>query len=104
MTPKERLVCSVPPIDWLQSDRPVPYPEALATMEARAAAIRAGTAAEAIWFLEHPPLYTAGVSARETDLLGKLWARRTGNVYLTVRRVHHGLGPQDQMLGALAGQ
>lgn len=42
--------------------------------------------------------------ARETDLLGKLWARRTGNVYLTVRKVHHGLGPQDQMLGALAGR
>ena len=59
---------SVPPIDWLQSDRPVPYPEALATMEARAAAIRAGTAAEAIWFLEHPPLYTAGTSARIEDL------------------------------------
>lgn len=55
-------------VDWLTSNAPVPYPEALATMEARAADIRAGTADEAIWLLEHPPLYTSGTSARAEDL------------------------------------
>ena len=54
--------------EWITSDRLVPYPEALAFMEARAAAIAAGTASEAIWLLEHPPLYTAGTSARAADL------------------------------------
>lgn len=47
----------------------VPYPEAMAAMEARVAAIRAGTAPEGLWFLEHPPLYTAGTSAQAGDLL-----------------------------------
>ncbi|TAJ41034.1 MAG: lipoyl(octanoyl) transferase LipB [Reyranella sp.] len=55
--------------DWLISDRTVPYEEALATMEARVADIRAGRAPELVWLLEHPPLYTAGTSSRETDLL-----------------------------------
>jgi len=54
--------------EWITSDVPVPYPEALAFMEARVAAIAAGTAPEAIWLLEHPPLYTAGTSARREDL------------------------------------
>ncbi len=56
-------------LEWRVSDRPVPYPEALAEMEARVAAIRAGTAPELVWLLEHPPLYTAGTSARAEDLL-----------------------------------
>jgi lipoyl(octanoyl) transferase len=56
-------------VEWRISDRPVPYPEALATMEARVAAIRAGEAPELCWLLEHPPLYTAGTSARDADLL-----------------------------------
>ena len=46
------------------------YDEALATMQARVAAIRAGTAPELVWLLEHPPLYTAGTSARPADLIG----------------------------------
>ena len=50
-------------------DQPVPYRTALEAMTARNEAIAAGMAAELIWLLEHPPLYTAGVSARETDLL-----------------------------------
>jgi len=58
-----------PDLEWRQSDHPVPYPEALAGMEARVAAIRAGTAPELVWLLEHPPLYTAGTSARPEDLL-----------------------------------
>jgi lipoyl(octanoyl) transferase len=46
----------------------VPYPDAIAAMQARIAAIRAGTAAERVWLLEHPPLYTAGTSAKPADL------------------------------------
>ena len=55
-------------IEWRQTPGLVPYPEALAEMEARAAAIRAGDAAELIWLLEHPPLYTAGTSADPAEL------------------------------------
>jgi lipoyl(octanoyl) transferase len=55
-------------IEWRESPGLVPYPEALAEMEARAAAIRAGEANELIWLLEHPPLYTAGTSADPAEL------------------------------------
>ena len=54
---------------WAVSAEPVPYPEAVAAMEARVAAIADGTAGELVWLLEHPPLYTAGVSAKGADLL-----------------------------------
>ena len=47
----------------------MPYPEAVAAMEARAEAIAAGAAGEQVWLLEHPPIYTAGTSARDEDLL-----------------------------------
>jgi len=56
-------------IDWRISQQPVPYPTAIADMEAKVAAIRAGQAAEQVWLLEHPPLYTAGTSADPKDLL-----------------------------------
>src|SRR5262249_61884206 len=56
-------------IEWRVSDGPVPYGDAVAFMEARAAAIASGEAPETVWFLEHPPLYTAGTSARTADLL-----------------------------------
>jgi lipoyl(octanoyl) transferase len=60
----------VPPeIEWRVSEAPVPYEEALAFMEERAAAIRAGTARECIWLLEHPPLFTAGTSADPSELI-----------------------------------
>jgi len=55
--------------EWRISDAPVPYEEALATMEARVADIRAGRAGELLWLLEHPPLYTAGTSSKDHDLL-----------------------------------
>jgi lipoyl(octanoyl) transferase len=55
-------------VDWIISDGLTEYDHAVETMEARAAAIRAGTATEAIWLVEHPPLYTAGTSARPEDL------------------------------------
>jgi lipoyl(octanoyl) transferase len=57
------------PVEWVVSDRPVAYPDALATMETRVAAIAANEARECVWLLEHPPLYTAGTSARPADLL-----------------------------------
>jgi lipoyl(octanoyl) transferase len=57
------------PVGWAVSRAPVAYPEAVAAMEARAAAIAEGRAGELIWLLEHPPLYTAGVSAKPGDLL-----------------------------------
>jgi lipoyl(octanoyl) transferase len=57
------------PVDWVLSDAPVLYPEAVASMEARAAAIASSEAPELVWLLEHPPLYTSGTSGREGDLL-----------------------------------
>jgi lipoyl(octanoyl) transferase len=54
---------------WAVSHGLVEYPEAVAIMEARAAAIAEGRAGELVWLLEHPPLYTAGVSAKGADLL-----------------------------------
>src|ERR1700727_1122898 len=57
------------PAQWAVSRAPVPYPEAVAFMQARFEAIIDGAAGELIWLLEHPPLYTAGVSAKASDLL-----------------------------------
>jgi lipoyl(octanoyl) transferase len=78
-----RLIADEPAIaglEWRISDEPVDYAEAVAEMERRVAAIRAGTAPELIWLLEHPPLYTAGTSARDRDLLepGLFPVHRTG--------------------------
>ncbi len=58
-----------PAVGWRVSDAPVAYPEALAFMEARAKAITEGEAVELVWLLEHPPLYTAGTSAKPADLV-----------------------------------
>ena len=61
---------NVPPdIEWRVSAEPVPYEEALAFMEQRAAVIREGSERECIWLLEHPPLFTAGTSADPSELL-----------------------------------
>jgi lipoyl(octanoyl) transferase len=57
------------PVDWAVSRGLVGYDEAVTAMEARAAAIAEGSAGELVWLLEHPPLYTAGVSAKPSDLL-----------------------------------
>jgi lipoyl(octanoyl) transferase len=56
-------------VEWRISAGLTPYPEALEWMEARVAAILAGEAPECVWLLEHPPLYTAGTSARRADLI-----------------------------------
>ena len=56
-------------VEWRISGDPVAYEAAISAMDARAAAIRTGGAPELVWLLEHPPLYTAGTSARPADLL-----------------------------------
>jgi lipoyl(octanoyl) transferase len=56
-------------VDWLVSDSPIPYPQAVDFMEARAAEIVAGRATELVWLLEHPSLYTSGTSGKSADLL-----------------------------------
>ena len=56
-------------VEWRISDAPVPYPEAVAAMEARVAAIAAHQAPELVWLLQHPPLYTSGTSGNDSDLL-----------------------------------
>jgi lipoyl(octanoyl) transferase len=67
-------------VEWRVSRRPIDYRAAVAEMEERVAAIRAGTAGELVWLLEHLPLYTAGTSARDEDLLdpGRLPVYRAG--------------------------
>jgi lipoyl(octanoyl) transferase len=115
MTPRAstRPVRPAPPgPEWVVAAAPVPYPEALAAMEARVAAIRAGEAGERIWLLEHPPTYTAGTSARAEDLRdatrfpvfragrGGQWTyhgpgQRTAYVMLDLARPHGGVPARD---------
>jgi lipoyl(octanoyl) transferase len=80
-----------PVVAWAASERLVPYPEAVRAMEERAEAIARGTARELIWLLEHPPLYTAGTSARDEELLNphRLPVFRTGR---GGRFTYHGPG------------
>ena len=68
------------PVQWALSSGYVDYAAAEAAMEARVAAIAAGEAEELVWLLEHPPLYTAGVSAKDDDLLApdRFPVHRTG--------------------------
>jgi lipoyl(octanoyl) transferase len=78
-------------VEWRISGAPVEYPAALAWMEARADAIRLRGADECVWLLEHPPLYTAGTSARPDELIDRgrfpvYLARRGG------RYTYHGPG------------
>jgi lipoyl(octanoyl) transferase len=78
-------------VEWLTSREPVPYEAAVEALEARAAAILDGRAQEAVWLLEHPPLYTAGTSARPEELLdpSRLPVFRTGR---GGRFTYHGPG------------
>src|SRR5215472_12519116 len=78
-------------VEWQISRRLVDYRAAVAEMEERVAAIRAGTASELVWLLEHPALYTAGTSARDEDLLDPqlLPVHRTGR---GGRYTYHGPG------------
>jgi lipoyl(octanoyl) transferase len=98
--------------EWRVAAAPVTYPEALATMQARVAGIRAGTAAELVWLVEHPPLFTAGTSADPADLFNPLnfptydagrggqWTyhgpgQRTGYVMLDLTRPHGRVAARD---------
>ncbi len=62
-------IAGSPPVEWKIAEGPVAYPDAVAAMEARVAAIAAGNAAEQVWLVEHPPLYTGGTSADPSELL-----------------------------------
>jgi len=74
------MATQVGSVEWRVSGTLVPYERAVAEMEARVAAIHDGRAPELVWLLEHPPLYTAGTSAAEADLLepGRLPVFKTG--------------------------
>lgn len=98
-------------LSWTISEGLTPYPDALAAMEARVAAIRAGTAPECVWLVEHPPSYTAGTSAKPEELVetrfpafaagrGGQWTyhgpgQRTAYVMLDLTRAHGTVKPRD---------
>jgi lipoyl(octanoyl) transferase len=63
-----------PAVEWRQSDALVRYEDALQVMDARVADIASGAAPELIWLLEHPPLYTAGTSAKQDELIDARFA------------------------------
>ena len=107
-TPSEQIFT----LEWRISDGLTSYPEALAAMQARAAAIRAGEAGEQVWLVEHPPLYTAGTSAQPEDLAdpnrfptydagrGGQWTyhgpgQRTAYVMLDLTHPHGGVPARD---------
>jgi len=98
--------------EWHVADGLTAYPAAQRTMEARVAAIRAGAAPELVWLVEHPPLYTAGTSAKPEDLAqpgrfptfaagrGGQWTyhgpgQRTAYVMLDLTRPHGGVPARD---------
>lgn len=98
--------------EWRIDDALTEYPDALAAMQARVAAIRAGTAPELVWLVEHPPLYTAGTSAKPAELTdpdrfptfnagrGGQWTyhgpgQRTAYVMLDLNRPHGRIPAQD---------
>ena len=103
---------SIGVVAWRTAPGLLPYPEALDAMRARAAGIRAGAAGELVWLVEHPPLYTAGTSARPCDLFnpadfptfhagrGGQWTyhgpgQRTAYVMLDLGREHGLVRPRD---------
>jgi lipoyl(octanoyl) transferase len=64
-----RFSAELPPVEWRVDPGTVPYEQAVAAMAARAAAIAAGSAPERVWLLQHTPLYTAGTSAKPSELI-----------------------------------
>ena len=99
-------------LDWQTEAGLTPYPDAIAIMQARVGAIHAGTAAEQVWLVEHPPLYTAGTSADPADLTapdrfptyaagrGGQWTyhgpgQRTGYVMLNLSHAHGRVPARD---------
>ena len=98
--------------EWRVAEGLTPYPDAIAAMQARVAAIHAGRAGDCVWLVEHPPLYTAGTSAQAGDLVdpgrfptfdagrGGQWTyhgpgQRTGYVMLDLTRTHGQVKPRD---------
>jgi lipoyl(octanoyl) transferase len=98
--------------EWRIAEGLTAYPDALAAMRERVAAIRAGAAGELVWLVEHPPLYTAGTSARPEELTaparfpifaagrGGQWTyhgpgQRTAYVMLDLERAHGQVRPRD---------
>jgi lipoyl(octanoyl) transferase len=74
-----RASAEAAPVEWVVASGPVDYRDAVVEMETRAAEIAEGRAAERVWLVEHPALYTAGTSARDGDLLdARLPVHRTG--------------------------
>src|SRR3979409_2022060 len=65
------LAAGAPAVQWQGSEAPMRYPDAVAAMEARAAAVAANQSPEMVWLLEHPPLYTSGTSGKTGDLLDR---------------------------------
>jgi lipoyl(octanoyl) transferase len=103
---------SPPPLEWRIADGLTQYPDALSLMRERVAAIRDGTAGELVWLVEHPPIYTAGTSARPAELTdptrfptfaagrGGQWTyhgpgQRTVYVMLDLTRKHGGVPVND---------
>lgn len=99
-------------VEWRIADGLLPYPEAIAAMQTRAAGIRSGTENEQVWLIEHPPLYTSGTSAKPGDLAdpgrfptfaagrGGQWTyhgpgQRTAYVMLDLTRPHGTVRPRD---------
>lgn len=78
-------------VEWITTPGLTPYPDALEFMEARANGIAAGTDTECVWLVEHPPLYTAGTSAKREDLVDperfEVFEARRGGEY-----TYHGPG------------
>lgn len=103
---------AAPAVEWRVTDGLLPYPDALAAMQARAGAIRDGAAGELVWLVEHPPTYTAGTSARPEELRdphrfpafaagrGGQWTyhgpgQRTAYALLDLTRRHGTIPPRD---------
>jgi len=105
---------TIPPValEWAELPGLTPYPQAIAAMTERVAAIRAGTAGEAVWLVQHPPLYTAGTSAQPDELIdpgrfptyqagrGGHWTyhgpgQRTAYVILDLQRRHGSVPARD---------
>src|SRR5690348_17040543 len=102
----------LPAAEWCTAEGLTPYADAVAFMQDRVAAIRSGTAAELVWLVEHPPLYTAGTSARREELTepdrfptfqagrGGQWTyhgpgQRVAYVMLDLLRSHGAVPPRD---------
>lgn len=111
MTPDPTTPPLAHSVRWIAAEGLTPYQDAIAAMEARVAAMRDGSAEEAVWLVEHPPTYTAGTSARPEDLLdhrfpavaagrGGQWTyhgpgQRTAYVMLDLTRPHGTVRARD---------